>query len=59
MRIISAHVREGAIVLDEQTDLPEGAAVTVLADTTEREFDVPQEPKRTSLQRWKMPIVET
>jgi hypothetical protein len=43
MRIISAHVREGAIVLDEQTDLPEGAAVTVLADTTEREFDVPRE----------------
>jgi hypothetical protein len=43
MRIISAHVRAGAIVLDEQTHLPEGAAVTVLADTAEREFDVPQE----------------
>jgi hypothetical protein len=43
MRIISAHVKAGAIVLDEQTHLPEGAAVTVLADAAEREFDVPLE----------------
>jgi hypothetical protein len=43
MRIIAAHVRAGAIVPDDETELPEGAAVTVLADTADREFDVPQE----------------
>lgn len=43
MRIISAHVRSGAIVLDEQAELPEGAAVAVLADAAEKEFDVPAE----------------
>lgn len=43
MRIISAHVRSGAIVLDEQTQLPEGAAVAVLADAADKEFDVPSE----------------
>jgi hypothetical protein len=43
MRVISAHVRAGAIVPDEETELPEGAAVTVLADADEREFDVPAE----------------
>ena len=43
MRVISAHVRKGAIVPDEETALPEGAAVTVLADADEREFDVPPE----------------
>ena len=43
MRIISAHVRAGTVVPDEKTDLPEGAAVTVLADTGDGEFDVPPE----------------
>jgi hypothetical protein len=43
MRIISAHVRAGTVVPDEETDLPEGAAVTVLADTTDGDFDVPQD----------------
>jgi hypothetical protein len=43
MRIISAHIRAGAIVPDDETDLPEGSAVTVLADAGEREFDVPTE----------------
>lgn len=42
MRIISAHVRAGRVVPDEQTDLPEGAAVTVLADTADGDFEVPQ-----------------
>ena len=43
MRIISAHVRAGSVVPDEKTQLEEGAAVTILADTQEREFDVPKE----------------
>ena len=30
MKAIRAHVRNGKIVLDEQIDLPEGAAVEVL-----------------------------
>lgn len=29
------------MVPDDQTDLPEGAAVTVLADVGDKEFDVP------------------
>jgi hypothetical protein len=43
MRIISAHVRGGAVVPDERTDLPEGAAVTILADAEEPTFEVSPE----------------
>jgi hypothetical protein len=40
MRVISAHVRSGAIVPDEEQDLAEGTAVTVLADSDEKTFEV-------------------
>jgi hypothetical protein len=43
MRVISAHVRGGAVVPDEETDLPEGAPVAILADPPERSFVVSQE----------------
>ena len=43
MRVIAAHVRGGAVVPDEETDLPEGAAVAILADPSERTFIVSQE----------------
>lgn len=34
-----AHIRDGRIVLDEQIDLPEGAAVEVLVPDTDAEID--------------------
>jgi hypothetical protein len=41
VRAVSGHIRNGQIVLDEPTDLPEGAAIEVLlpdhAALTERE----------------------
>jgi hypothetical protein len=40
MRVIAAHVRGGAAVPDETTNLPEGASVTILADPEERTFEV-------------------
>lgn len=35
MKAIRAHVQDGKIVLDEPTDLPEGAAVEVLVPENE------------------------
>jgi hypothetical protein len=43
MRLISAHVRGGNVVPDESTNLPEGASVTILADTEEQTFEVPSD----------------
>jgi hypothetical protein len=40
MRVISAHIRGGAVVPDEETDLPEGASVTILAGPEEHTFEV-------------------
>ena len=40
MRVIAAHVRGGALVPDEKTELTEGASVTILADPEECSFEV-------------------
>jgi hypothetical protein len=47
MRVIAAHVRGGAVVPDETTNLPEGASVTILADPEERTFDVSAQEEAT------------
>jgi predicted DNA-binding antitoxin AbrB/MazE fold protein len=39
MRVISARVKEGAIVPDEGISLPEGSRVTVIADADEQRFE--------------------
>lgn len=50
MRVISAHVRGGNIVPDEETPLPEGAVVTVLADMDEPRFAVSPEEEAQLLE---------
>jgi hypothetical protein len=49
MRVISAHVRGGTVVPDEETDLPEGAPVTILASAEEPTFDVAPDEEATLL----------
>jgi hypothetical protein len=40
MRVFSARVKSGAIVPDEEVELPEGSRVTVIADAAASSFEV-------------------
>ena len=50
MQVFTARVRDGAIVLEEGVELPEGATVTVIADHDTEPFDVTPKEERQLLE---------
>ena len=50
MQVFTARVRDGAIVLEEGVELPEGATVTVIADQDTEPFDVTPKEERQLLE---------